>query len=200
MESPVIENPILPVAGVHRNHAANGGAGPPPGGQHDDGTPKPKGRVHSDYSTRSNALMCCRRPFIMGTFNANTVREEAKLVELAHCAEERGVENLGVKEHRRVHADDPIVYRTVEGCSLITSSAWRNEAQAATGGVGLMLSSRARKALRRVHHHTEMIIIVDFDSNPVTTLMVMYSPTNVTPVEEVEKFYEDLFSVFSVYF
>ena len=86
----------------------------------------------------------------MGTFNASTVREVARLVELAHCAEERGVEILGVQEHRRVHTDDQIVYHKVERCTFITSSAWRNEAQAATGGVGLLLGSRARKALRRV--------------------------------------------------
>ena len=86
----------------------------------------------------------------MGTFNACTVREEARLVELAHCAEERGVEILGVQEHRRVHTDDQIVYHKVERCTFITSSAWRNEAQAETGSVGLMLGSRARKALRRV--------------------------------------------------
>ncbi|KAJ8384488.1 hypothetical protein AAFF_G00205090 [Aldrovandia affinis] len=124
----------------------------------------------------------------MGTFNASTVREETRLAELAHCAEKRGVEILGVQEHRRVHAHDPIVYCKVGNCSLITSSAWRNEAQAATGGVGLLLSPRARKALRRVHQHTDRILIADFDGNPV----VMYSPTNVAPVEEVEKFYEDL--------
>jgi hypothetical protein len=69
----------------------------------------------------------------MGTFNACTVREEARLVELAHCAEERGVEILGVQEHRRVHTDDQIVYHKVERCTFITSSAWRNEAQAAWG-------------------------------------------------------------------
>ena len=95
----------------------------------------------------------------MGTFNACTVREEARLVELAHCAEERGVEILGVQEHRRVHTDDQIVYHKVEGCTFITSSAWRNEAQAETGSVGLMLGSRARKALRRVYQHTDRILI-----------------------------------------
>ncbi|KAJ8401417.1 hypothetical protein AAFF_G00386480 [Aldrovandia affinis] len=140
MENPIIANPILPVAGVHRNHAADGGAGPPNGGQHDDETPNPEGRVKSDHSTPSNALLRCRRPFIMGTFNASTVREEARLAELAHCAKKRGVEILGVQEHRRVHAHDPIVYFKVGNCSLITSSAWQNEAQAATGGVGLLLS------------------------------------------------------------
>ncbi|KAF3837945.1 hypothetical protein F7725_009713 [Dissostichus mawsoni] len=128
----------------------------------------------------------------MGTFNACTVREEARLVELAHCAEERGVEILGIQEHRRVQTDDRIVYRRVERCTFITASAWRNEAQAATGGVGLMLGPLARKALRRVYHHTDRILIAEFSGNPVTTVIVVYSPTNVAPSEEVEKFYEDL--------
>ncbi|KAJ3599748.1 hypothetical protein NHX12_033704, partial [Muraenolepis orangiensis] len=74
----------------------------------------------------------------MATYNANTVREEARLEELANCVEERGVEILGVQEHRRVHTDQPILYHKVGGCSFITLSARRNDAQAATGGVGLM--------------------------------------------------------------
>ena len=51
----------------------------------------------------------------MATYNANTVREEARLEELAHCTEERGVEILAVQEHRRVHTDQPINYRRVGG-------------------------------------------------------------------------------------
>ncbi|KAJ8351146.1 hypothetical protein SKAU_G00226220 [Synaphobranchus kaupii] len=200
MEIQVVSNPILPAAGVRRSLAADCGAGPPSGMRHGDRTPNPEegtsspeGRVQSDHSTRSKALLRCRRPFTMGTFNANTVREDARLAELAHCAEESGMEILGVQEHRRVHQDpDPIVYSRVGGYSFITSSAWRNEAQAATGGVGLMLSSRARKALLQVYRLTERILIADFDGNPGTTIMVVYSPTNVAPAEEVERFYEDL--------
>ncbi|KAJ8366611.1 hypothetical protein AAFF_G00348450 [Aldrovandia affinis] len=37
-----------------------------------------------------------------------------------------------------------------------------------------------------------MILIAEFSGNPVTTVIVVYSPTNVAPPEEVEKFYEDL--------
>ncbi|KAJ8372628.1 hypothetical protein AAFF_G00280930 [Aldrovandia affinis] len=51
-----------------------------------------------------------------------------------------------------------------------------------------MLGSLARKALRRVYHHTDRILIAEFSGNPVTTVIVVYSP----PPEEVEKFYEDL--------
>ncbi|KAJ8366578.1 hypothetical protein AAFF_G00350430 [Aldrovandia affinis] len=55
-----------------------------------------------------------------------------------------------------------------------------------------MLGSLACKALRRVYHHTNRILIAEFSGNPVTTVIVVYSPTNVAPPEEVEKFYEDL--------
>lgn len=55
-----------------------------------------------------------------------------------------------------------------------------------------MLGSRARKALRQVYHHTDRILIAEFSGNPVTTVIVVYSPTNVAPSEEVEKFFEDL--------
>lgn len=97
--------------------------------------------------------------FVMGTFNACSAREEGRLMELAHCAEEWGVEILEIQEHRRVHTDDRIVYRRVERCTFISASAWQNEAQAATDGIRSMLGSRARKALHRVNHHTDRILI-----------------------------------------
>ena len=51
----------------------------PPWGQYDVRTPNLKGRVQSEHSDPTNALLRCRRPLIMGTFNANTVREVARL-------------------------------------------------------------------------------------------------------------------------
>ena len=129
----------------------------------------------------------------MATFNANTVREEARLEELAHCAEERGVEIVGVQEHRRVHTDRPIQHRRVSVSTFITSSAWRNTSQAATGGVGLLVSPRARRALRSVFQQTARILVAEFEGNPVTTVMCVYSPTNVAHhAAESEEFYNSL--------
>ena len=75
----------------------------------------------------------------MATLNAKTVREEARLEELAQCIEERGVEILKVQGHRRMHTDRPILHHRVGACTFV-SSAWWNRSHAATGGVGLMLS------------------------------------------------------------
>ena len=52
--------------------------------------------------------------------------------------------------------------------------------------------SFATTALRQVYHHTDRMLIAEFSGNPVTTVIVVYSPTNVAPSEEVEKFFEDL--------
>lgn len=37
--------------------------------------------------------------------------------------------------------------------------------------------------------------MAEFDGNPGSTVIVVYSPTNVAPSEETEKFYEDLRNV-----
>lgn len=55
-----------------------------------------------------------------------------------------------------------------------------------------MVSPRARKALHRVHQHTNRILSADFEGNSVTTIMSVYSPTNMAPIEEVERFYNYL--------
>lgn len=81
--------------------------------------------------------------FVIGTFNACSARKEARLMELAHCVEEWGVEILEIQGHRRVHTDDRIVYQRVERCTFICASAWPNESQAATKGARSMLGSRA---------------------------------------------------------
>ncbi|ELT89219.1 hypothetical protein CAPTEDRAFT_186251 [Capitella teleta] len=171
-------NPILPAAGVRRrtagdcstSHATITG-----GWRDDEGSSNPSGREPSDNSTASNALLRCKKPFTMATFNANTVREEGRARELAHCFKQCNIDILGIQEHRRVHVEET-----------------QNLSQAAVGGVGLMLSPKARKALRTVTPITERILVAEYDSNPVTTVIVIYSPTNVAPVEEAEAFYEKL--------
>jgi hypothetical protein len=80
----------------------------------------------------------------------NKEREEGRLRELAHCFSVNGISIMAIQDHRRVH-DDPLAFTKVEGQHLITASAWRNKAQVANGGVGMLLDSRARKSLMTEH-------------------------------------------------
>lgn len=79
--------------------------------------------------------------------SVSTVREDGRLEELTHCLLSRRAEILRIQEHRQVHANDSFKYRRVESYTFITSSAWRNETQAATGSVGLLLRPQTHRVL-----------------------------------------------------
>ena len=72
---------------------------------------------------------------------------------------------------------------------MITSSAWRNDAQAAVGGVGLLLSPKIKKTLCNVFSYSEGVLLADFSRSPAATVIFAYPPTNVSPETEVESFY-----------
>ena len=143
----------------------------------------------------NSAILRCRKPIVIASFNSCTARKEERRIELAHCADSCQVEILGIQEHRIVHEEEEIKFEKIEDYHLVTSSAWRNERQASQGGVGLLLSNRAKSALRSVESISKRILVAEFESNPVTTAIVIYSPTNVAPEEEVLEFYNELTSV-----
>ncbi len=82
--------------------------------------------------------------------------------------------DLRIQEHRNVH-DETIRYGSMQGKTLITSSAWRNERGASTGGVGILLGRMAAKALKSVISHSSSILIVNFHGNPSSSILVIYS-------------------------
>ena len=55
----------------------------------------------------------------------------------------------GIQEHRIVHPDatQKVVHHRIGDHFLVTASAWRNSAQAATGGVGIAMNQTAKRAL-----------------------------------------------------
>ena len=107
----------------------------------------------------------------IATFNARTLRTENKRKELFHFFDSQSITILGVIDHRIVHneSDDDIVYNQVNSSLFITSSAWRNDVNAAVGGVGIMINKRASNVLSEVTKWNERIIIATFDGNPKTT-------------------------------
>ena len=127
----------------------------------------------------------------MGTHNVNTLKGECKAAELEQRNKLAGIEILGIQEHRIIH-DDPIEFRRIGTSCLVTSSGWRNDAQASQGGVGLLLGKTAKKSLLDVKKISKRIMVAVFDGNPKTTVIVIYSPTNTADIGEVEEFYRDL--------
>ena len=201
MEIQTNSNPILPAPGVSRRS---------PEGEdrvqfhgHYDGpilNPSNGGRVGLDDRSDPKAnrggkdkLLKCREIVNIATMNVRTIREGWKVEELAEKCILHNIQILGIQEHRIVHEDQEIRYSKLqENMQMITSSAWRNEAQAATGGVGLLVSKRAAKLLSNVKSFGKRVLSATFQGNPATTVIVAYSPTNTSPMEDVERFYEEL--------
>ena len=155
----------------------------------DNHTTKPT----SENSRSGRELLRCREPLLMGTFNANTLRSEHRASECEQRRADVGIEILGIQEHRIVLADpNSIEYRTIGTGYFVISSAWRNQSQAANGGIGLLLGKKAKKALLDVKRISDRILRAEFDGNPRTTILVAYSPTNTAEESVVEEFYKTL--------
>ncbi len=56
----------------------------------------------------------------------------------------------------------------------------------------MLLSRRARSALQSVNSVSPRILVAEFDGNPITTVIVVFSPHNSSDEAEVEQLYGDL--------
>jgi len=158
----------------------------------DTSTSNPSGRVEVDRSVGNRAkLLRCKKEVIISTLNVRTIRESHKRIELEHNFEEYGIDILGIQEHRIVHEEN-LKYEVLEGKTLVTVSAWRNDQGAATGGIGVLLSKRSMKSLKEVTSHSNRILLCTFHGNPATTVITVYGPTNTSDEETAEQFYNDL--------
>ena len=60
------------------------------------------------------------------------------------------------------------------------------------GGVGILVNNKTAKSLSKVESRSNRILIIRFTSNPKTTVIVTYSPTNVVTDEEIQQYYKSL--------
>ena len=129
---------------------------------------------------------------IFGSLNTQTLQRKWKVPELVSSAEKTRHDVLCIQEHRFVHPNIDIKEHNFGKWILITCSAWKNSMNAATGGIGILLNSRAYDKITSVEKINPRIMAIHFEGNPMTTVISSYSPTNVTDEQEVELFYTDL--------
>jgi exonuclease III len=150
-----------------------------------------------NYSNNSKArLLKGKQDIFIATFNIRTLLNATQINELVASSETLSHDIICIQEHRFIHDDTLIKEHNVgKQWTLITSSAWKNSMNASIGGVGMLLSPRAYKALNKVESITPRIMVATFNGNPEATIISCYSPTNVHDESEVEKFYHELSSV-----
>ena len=94
-----------------------------------------RSKFDSKNGAGNTKLMNCKNETNISTLNVRTIRLSHKRHELVNNFTENGIDILGVVDHKIVHDDEPIRFEQFDNCFLITSSAWRNSNQAASGGV-----------------------------------------------------------------
>ena len=167
-----------------------GTADPP--GTNDDVSLNPQGREESDSSNQRDRILNCRHHTNVATMNVRTIRTDSKRSELANNCNKHKIAILGVVDHKIVHREEDIKYQPCENYMLITSSAWRKSNNSASGGVGLMISKSAEKALSQVIPWNERVLIAHFKAkgHPTLTVIVHYAP--IEGSDEAEDHYESL--------
>ena len=75
------------------------------------------------------------------------------------------MEILGIQEHRIVHQEPIRIEKFKKGVTLVTTSAWRNGAGAATGGVGFLMKSKAFEALSLIKPYGSRVLTISFNGN-----------------------------------
>lgn len=165
------------------------GLGLKPGGLKQPGQSKPD--IDKDGMDK---FVRRKLPFIISTFNPRTLASTAKKEELVHEAQHYSIDIICLQEHRNVHSQS-LLQEKFKGYTLITSSAWKNNRNAATGGVGLLLSPRALKACCSIEKCSDRIMKATLNGNPETTVVCCYSPHNEHPEEYVTHFYQELSTI-----
>ena len=67
-----------------------------------------------------------------------------------------------------------------------------NDQGASTGGIGNLLNKRSINSLCEVISYSERILISTFHGNPATSIIIIYSTTNSSEDEVINKFYDEL--------
>ena len=106
--------------------------------------------------------------------------------------DDHNISMIAIQENRTIYKEK-IKYEEIDNHVLITSSAVRSKAQAAIGGVGLLLNKKAASALGKVTSISGRIMQATFAGNSELKLISVYAPTNCKDNEEAaEEFYSQL--------
>ena len=111
----------------------------------------------------------------ISTMNVRTLKAESKQLELTANMRNKGIDILVLVDHKITHEDN-INVQQIDQHVIITSSAWRNNANATMGDVGEVVSKYAEETLAEITKYTGRILEAHFNGKPRTTIFVHYAP------------------------
>ncbi|XP_066910499.1 uncharacterized protein [Clytia hemisphaerica] len=137
-------------------------------------------------------LLKCKKQTIFSTFNVCSLTQISRKQELLQNFSKYNLDILSLQEHRNFHPDSEFQHLDLGKNKLITSSDWKNHQGTTIGGIGIFLSPKASNNLLSVNKVSDRIIVAEFNSNPKTSFISCYSPTNVSDESLADDFYSSL--------
>ena len=134
-----------------------------------------------------------KRAVCISTFNSQTLNRTAKLSELVYNAQKFNISLIAIQEHSRLIHEEPLNHDSLgDNWLLITTSATRNTLNAVIGGVGILLNPHAKMALESIETISDRTLMATFNGNPKCTVILTYSPVNVTSEDATKEYYSEL--------
>ena len=144
-------------------------------------------RISRFPSFKDNKLLSAKSETIIGNWNVRTLRQDGKLEELVAEFQRYKLDVCALTETRMTGADKTVLK---DGMSLITSG--RRDGLHHQG-VGLLLGSKASKALSEWEPIDERLLYARFKSTHGNmSMIVCYAPTNNATDDKKDEFYAKL--------
>ena len=107
--------------------------------------------------------------------NVRTIRQKDKRNELTELTINHNINILVIIDHKICHEEEKFKYEKFGKLTLIITSAWRNKNIASAVGVRIFINSTAENTLAEITNWNSRILIVNFNGNPKTTIIIHYS-------------------------
>ena len=130
-----------------------------------------------DVNPSLSGILRPKKTLNVATLKVRTLASNSKLHELIADAELHNIDILCIQEHRDLHDDIDIKFNDIGKWSFVAASATKNSINATVGGVGILLSPKAKASLNSVSKISSRMIIASFNSNPALTILSCYRVT-----------------------
>ncbi len=154
-------------------------------------TQDPEGtRVEESLDENSTCVRRLPRGMTLSTYNVRTLYQTGKFDQLVRKAKEiENIDIVGIQEHRWITQDNISQQWSDDRDFLFIYSTASSER---VGGVGVLVRKKHVPAIRSMENISSRILVVHFEGNPRTSIVVVYAPTEMATADEKDLFYKDL--------
>ena len=140
----------------------------------------PKGGGKLEQTRMKANLLICRQYINIATLNVRTLRTTSKQEELLYLSTKYNISIIGLVDNKIVHKEETRIEKVL-GNILITTSAWRNANNAASGGSEAEDHyTNLTSATMSIPKHNLLIVMGDFNTYFGQSSVNKYSYHSIT--------------------